>query len=54
VTGALTSFKTKTVREENKYNEATQLYQQLAGEINLAKNELKAIQDETRTAVAGQ
>ncbi|MBN2076863.1 MAG: hypothetical protein JW762_15070 [Dehalococcoidales bacterium] len=46
----LASLKGKILQEQSKYSEAKQLYQQLAGEINLAKNELKTIQDETRTA----
>jgi DNA repair exonuclease SbcCD ATPase subunit len=38
----LASLKEKVIQEQYKYSEATQIYQQMAGKINSAKNELQA------------
>jgi len=48
----LAGLKEKVLQEQNKYSEATQIYQQLAGKINTAKNELQTIQSDTKAAVA--
>jgi len=40
----LTILKEKITQEQNKHTEATKIYQQLAGKINTAKEELQAIQ----------
>ncbi|RPI53774.1 MAG: hypothetical protein EHM49_03940 [Deltaproteobacteria bacterium] len=48
----LGNLKEKVIQEQTKYSEATQVYQQMAGKINTAKNELQAIQGDTKAAVA--
>jgi chromosome segregation ATPase len=47
----LAILKDKVKQEQNKHSEATKIYQQLVSKINAAKNELQAIQSDTKAEV---
>jgi DNA repair exonuclease SbcCD ATPase subunit len=47
----LAILKDKIKQEQNKHSEATKIYQQLVSKINAAKNELQAIQSDTKAEV---